>query len=218
MWPLSAWKKGVCAPWPWPFSQENKNRFYRMLMLFEGHPVTESGNTAGFREGELAFLLRMLTTSNQGLWEMRSTHGVKFGADADFLGWGLWAGTLWLSQMRIKDANTGPALKQEGQDGAACHWPCHFCLWLEHSLSSWEHYRRNFHELIDLSLFQKPGKGWISIRTGVGIASHWLVSLRLWSLLLSRVGGIWFGRWHQAVVIHSSNHLLVSVSLIFIKA
>lgn len=52
---------------------------------------------------------------------MRSTRGVKFGADADFLGWGLWAGTLWLSQMRIKDANTGPALKQEGQDGAACH-------------------------------------------------------------------------------------------------
>lgn len=89
-------------------------------MLFEGHPVTESGNTVGSWAGGLAFLLRMLATSNQGLWETRSTHGVKFGADADSLGWGLWAGTLWLSQMRIKDANAGPALKQEGQDGAAC--------------------------------------------------------------------------------------------------
>ena len=50
-----------------------------MLMLFEGHPVTESGNTVGSWVGGLAFLLRMLATSNQGLWETRSTHGVKFG-------------------------------------------------------------------------------------------------------------------------------------------
>ena len=57
-------------------------------MLFEGHPATESGNTVGFREGELALLLRMLTTANQGLGAMKSTRGVKFGADADFLAGG----------------------------------------------------------------------------------------------------------------------------------
>lgn len=45
-------------------------------MLFEGQPATESGNTVGSQAGGLAFLPRMLTTSNQGLWEMRSTQGL----------------------------------------------------------------------------------------------------------------------------------------------
>ena len=102
-------------------------------MLFEGHPATESGACwlSGRRVGVFAEDADYLKSRPLGNEEHPG-----FGADADSLGWGLWAGTLWLSQMRIKDANTGPALKQEGEGGAACQCPCQFCLWLEHTSSN----------------------------------------------------------------------------------
>ena len=45
--------------------------------------------------------------------------------------------------------------------------------------------QKEFHELTDLSLFQKLGRGWISIKTGVSIAYLFLVPLRPQSVFLS---------------------------------